>query len=111
VSTHAEVAGGVRLIPEIRNLNGNDCVASIQLGMFWFANVWSKPASSSLLCFPDRDQGRPAVAVKQVRVSDLLGRQASEEQFAKLVVHEDPQYQGPITLDVLPALLSRRRCA
>jgi hypothetical protein len=42
------------------------------------------------------------VAVKQVRVSDLSGQQASEEQFAKLIVHEHPQYQGPITLDVLP---------
>jgi hypothetical protein len=43
-----------------------------------------------------------AVAVKQVRVSDLSGHQADEEQFAKLIVHEHPQYQGPITLDVLP---------
>jgi hypothetical protein len=42
------------------------------------------------------------VAVKQVRVSDLSGRQASEDEFAKLIVHEHPQYQGPITLDVLP---------
>ena len=42
------------------------------------------------------------MAVKQVRVSDLSGQQATEEQFAKLVVHEHPQYQGPITLDVLP---------
>jgi hypothetical protein len=42
------------------------------------------------------------VAVKQVRVSDLSGRQATEEQFAKLIVHEHPQYQGPITLDILP---------
>jgi hypothetical protein len=42
------------------------------------------------------------VAVKQVRVSDLSGRQATEEQFAKLIVHEHPQFQGPITLDVLP---------
>jgi hypothetical protein len=42
------------------------------------------------------------VAVKQVRVSDLSGQQATEEQFAKLIVHEHPQYQGPITLDVLP---------
>jgi hypothetical protein len=41
------------------------------------------------------------VAVKQVRVSDLSGRQATEDQFAKLIVHEHPQYQGPITLDVL----------
>jgi hypothetical protein len=42
------------------------------------------------------------VAVKQIRVSDLSGQQADEEQFAKLIVHEHPQYQGPITLDVLP---------
>jgi hypothetical protein len=42
------------------------------------------------------------VAVKQVRVSDLSGRQATEEQFARLIVHEHPQYQGLITLDVLP---------
>jgi hypothetical protein len=42
------------------------------------------------------------VAVKQVRVSDLSGQQAGEDQFAKLVVHEHPQYQGLITLDVLP---------
>ena len=42
------------------------------------------------------------MAVKQVRVSDLSGRQADEDQFAKLIVHEHPQYQGPITLDVLP---------
>jgi hypothetical protein len=30
------------------------------------------------------------------------GQQADEEQFAKLIVHEHPHYQGPITLDVLP---------
>jgi hypothetical protein len=42
------------------------------------------------------------VAVKQIRVSDLSGRQASEDQFARLIVHEHPHYQGPITLDVLP---------
>jgi hypothetical protein len=42
------------------------------------------------------------VAVKQVRVSDLSGRQADEEQFGKLIVHQHPQYQGPISLDVLP---------
>ena len=42
------------------------------------------------------------MAVKQVRVSDLSGQQAGEEQFAKLIIHEHPQYQGPITLDVLP---------
>ena len=42
------------------------------------------------------------MAVKQVRVSDLSGRQADEDEFAKLIVHEHPQHQGPITLDVLP---------
>jgi hypothetical protein len=42
------------------------------------------------------------VAVKQVRVSDLSGQQAGEDHFAKLIVHEHPQYQGPITLDALP---------
>ncbi len=42
------------------------------------------------------------MAVKQIRVSDLPGRQATEEQFAKLIVHQHPHYQGPITLDVLP---------
>ena len=42
------------------------------------------------------------MAVKQVRVSDLSGQQAGEEQFATLIVHQHPQYQGPITLDVLP---------
>jgi hypothetical protein len=51
---------------------------------------------------PNPDRGRPAVAVKQVRVSDLSGQQAGEDHFAKLIVHEHPQYQGPITLDVLP---------
>jgi hypothetical protein len=55
-----------------------------------------------LLCFAKPDQGRPAVAVKQVHVSDLSGQQAGEDEFAKLIVHEHPQYQGPITLDVLP---------
>jgi hypothetical protein len=43
-----------------------------------------------------------AAAVKQVRVSDLSGRQADEDQFAKLIVHQHPHYQGPITLDGLP---------
>jgi hypothetical protein len=42
------------------------------------------------------------VAVKQVRVSDLSGKQADEDDFGQLIVHEQPQYQGPITLDVLP---------
>jgi len=35
------------------------------------------------------------VAVKQVRVSDLSGRQAGEEQFAKLIVHEHPNTKDP----------------
>jgi hypothetical protein len=48
------------------------------------------------------------VAVEQVRVSDLSGRQAGEEQFAKLIIHEHPQYQGPITLDVLPEEIRER---
>jgi hypothetical protein len=42
------------------------------------------------------------MAIKQVRVSDLSGQQAGEDQFARLIVHEHPQYQGPITLDILP---------
>ena len=31
------------------------------------------------------------MAVKQALVSDLSGQQATEEQFAKLIVHEHPQ--------------------
>jgi hypothetical protein len=42
------------------------------------------------------------VAVKTVHVSDLSGKQADEDALAKLVIHEHPQYQGPITLEVLP---------
>jgi hypothetical protein len=42
------------------------------------------------------------VAIKQIRVSDLSGKQVDDDQLAKLVIHEHPQYQGPITLDVLP---------
>jgi hypothetical protein len=41
------------------------------------------------------------VAVKQIRVSDLSGKQADDDQLARLVVHEHPQHRGPITLDVL----------
>jgi hypothetical protein len=43
-----------------------------------------------------------AVAVKTIRISDLSGKEVDEDQLAKLVIHEHPQYQGPITLDVLP---------
>jgi hypothetical protein len=42
------------------------------------------------------------VAVKTVRVSDLSGKQADDDAMAKLVIHEHPKYEGPITLDVLP---------
>jgi hypothetical protein len=42
------------------------------------------------------------VAIKQIRVSDLSGKQTDDDQLAQLVIHEHPQYQGPITLDVLP---------
>jgi hypothetical protein len=34
------------------------------------------------------------VAVKQVRISDVSGQQADEDHFAKLIVHEHPQYPG-----------------
>jgi hypothetical protein len=44
------------------------------------------------------------VAVKQVRVSDLSGRQAAEEQFAKLIVHEHPN-----TKDQSPLMSCLRR--
>jgi hypothetical protein len=62
----------------------------------------ARTAPATSLCLADSDRGGYVVAVKQVRVSDLSGRQATEEQFAKLVVHQHPEYQGPITLDVLP---------
>jgi hypothetical protein len=42
------------------------------------------------------------VAVKVVHVSDLSGKQADEAEFGKLIVHEHPKYDGPITLEVLP---------
>jgi hypothetical protein len=42
------------------------------------------------------------VAVKVVHVSDLSGKQADEAEFGKLIVHEHPKYNGPITLEVLP---------
>jgi hypothetical protein len=47
-------------------------------------------------------QGGPLVAVKVVHVSDLSGKQADEAEFGKLIVHEHPKYNGPITLEVLP---------
>ena len=42
------------------------------------------------------------MAVKVVHVSDLSGTQADEDAFARLIVHEHPNYQTPITLEVLP---------
>jgi hypothetical protein len=58
--------------------------------------------NASFTCYALRNlTEEAAVAVKQVRVSDISGRQADEDQFAKLIVHEHPHYQGPITLDVL----------
>jgi hypothetical protein len=36
------------------------------------------------------------VAVKQVRVSDLSGRQASEDELAKLIVHQRPHTRGAL---------------
>ena len=43
------------------------------------------------------------MAVKQIRVSDLSGKQADDDQMAKLVIHEHPEYPGQrIVLDVLP---------
>jgi hypothetical protein len=47
-------------------------------------------------------EGGPQMAIKTIRVSDLSGKQADDDNMAKLVIHEHPQYQGPITLDVLP---------
>ena len=42
------------------------------------------------------------MAVKVVHVSDLSGKQADENDMGKLIVHEHPNYQSPITLEVLP---------
>jgi hypothetical protein len=38
----------------------------------------------------------------QIRVPRPVRATSREEQFAKLILHEHPQYQEPITLDVLP---------
>lgn len=45
------------------------------------------------------------VAVKQVGVSDLSGRQASEEQFAKLTVHQHPHIAVLVAELRLPRVL------
>jgi hypothetical protein len=42
------------------------------------------------------------VAVKTVHVSDLSGKQANEDELAKLIIHEHSNYRTPITLEVLP---------
>jgi hypothetical protein len=43
------------------------------------------------------------VAVKVVHVSDLSGQQGAQDEFARLIVHEHPNYSTPITLEVLPS--------
>jgi hypothetical protein len=46
------------------------------------------------------------VAVKVVHVSDLSGQQSAQVEFARLIVHEHPNYSTPITLEVLPGEVS-----
>lgn len=91
-------------IPSLAHMTGvcGPQDALVQLVVLAHHSGWgTRVAGGTSLCLADSDRGGNAVAVKQVRVSDLSGRQASEDQFAKLVVHEHPQFQGPITLDVL----------
>jgi hypothetical protein len=102
------------VIPQEEQLSGDPSLAHmtgvcgphdalVQLVVMANYSGWgTRVAGGTSLCLADSDRGGNAVAVKQVRVSDLSGRQASEDQFAKLIVHEHPQFQGPITLDVLP---------
>lgn len=42
------------------------------------------------------------MAVKVVHISDLSGKQADEGELGKLIVHEHPRFDVPITLEVLP---------
>lgn len=42
------------------------------------------------------------MGTKVVRISDLSGKEAQDDELARLVIHEHPQYAGPITLEVLP---------
>src|SRR5215207_3853574 len=60
------------------------------------------------LCYalPNPDRGRPAVAVKQVRVSDLSGQQAGEEQFAKLQPRERSGQRALLSVDRFNKLAS-----
>jgi hypothetical protein len=60
------------------------------------------PERCSILWLAGNLSERADVAVKQIRVSDLSGKQADDDQMARLVIHEHPQYQGPIIPDVLP---------
>jgi hypothetical protein len=83
------------------NLSGNRVVVPQPAEILRQRRVQARNASFTCYALPTLTE-EAAVAVKQVRVSDLSGRQADEDQFAKLIVHEHPQYQGPITLDVLP---------
>jgi hypothetical protein len=80
---------------------GNLVVVIRPAGILGQRRVHASNASFTCYALPTLTE-EAAVAVKQVRVSDLSGRQADEDQFAKLIVHHHPQYQGPITLDVLP---------
>jgi hypothetical protein len=80
---------------------GNLVVVMRPAGILGQRRVHASNASFTCYALPTLTE-EAAVAVKQVRVSDLSGRQADEDQFAKLIVHQHPQYQGPITLDVLP---------
>jgi hypothetical protein len=89
---------------------GNLVVVMRPAGILRQRRVHASNASFTCYALPTLTE-EAAVAVKQVRVSDLSGRQADEDQFAKLIVHQHPQYQGPITLDVLPEELGELRAS
>jgi hypothetical protein len=43
------------------------------------------------------------MGTKVIHVSDISGREGTDEELGRLVVHQHPDFhQGPITLDVLP---------
>jgi hypothetical protein len=85
------VLGGSSWKVSVRLVSGNGREADTCNGRYWCQRVFQARQALSLAMLANPDQGRPAVAVKQVRVSDLSGQQAGEEQFAKLIVHEHPQ--------------------
>jgi hypothetical protein len=88
-----------------RTQRGALCLGAPRLNIGTRASF--KPGRALQSCYALCEPGprRLAVAVKQVRVSDLSGRQADEEQFGKLIVHEHPQYQGPSRLMSCPRRL------